>query len=355
MKSLPISILVAIFAVAMFFSLRPISVTADDFNKATRLTFSQSFEIPGMVLPAGTYIFKRADSSDPHVIQILNADETHVYATLETIPDYRIHSSDQTVVTFEERQKGAPEAIKSWFYPGEIIGEEFVYGASKSKKNRLASIESEITDLRAAEAQQAERIDSVDREAQKGLTEANQASMAAATANARATAAGSSAAEAARRAGIARGMAQGAMNRTSAVADQIEGQIDNLDKYAEANFAVVTFKFNSDALSKEAMSVLDDVVREASRAQSGYVIELQGFTDNVGTENYNLGLRDRRVESVLRYLLSKNVPLYRISLVGLGKAEPIADNSTVGGREHNRRVEIRLSRSLSTGEGTASR
>jgi outer membrane protein OmpA-like peptidoglycan-associated protein len=71
-------------------------------------------------------------------------------------------------------------------------------------------------------------------------------------------------------------------------------------------------------------------------------VEIQGFTDSIGNEHYNLELSERRAESVLRYLVGKNVPLYRISIVGLGKANPIADNKTPKGRDQNRRVEIRV-------------
>ena len=347
-------VIAAIFAVAIFYSLWPISVSADDWNKATRLTFNQPVEIPGMVLPAGTYIFKRVDSVDPHVIQILNGDETHVYATLETTSDYRMEPSDKAVVRFEERQKGSPEAIQSWFYPGDAIGEEFVYRPSGGKKDKLAAIESEISELRNAEAQQGERIDSVDRQEQKGLMEAHRAMVAAQTADTISGSADRTAAEAARRAGAAEQKAQGAVNQIGTVSEHLDSRIANLDKYTMADSAAVDFKFNSDTLSKEAMTMLDGVVSDVSGAQSGYLIELQGFTDNIGTEKYNLGLSDRRVESVLRYLVSKNVPLYRISLVGLGKADPVADNSTAGGRDRNRRVEIRILRSTDA-VGTASR
>ena len=93
------------------------------------------------------------------------------------------------------------------------------------------------------------------------------------------------------------------------------------------------------------MSKLDDVAASVSAAQDGYLIELQGFTDNIGTEKYNLGLSDLRVASVLRYLVSKRVPLHRILLLGLGEVDPVADNHTAAGREQNRRVEIRVLRS----------
>jgi OOP family OmpA-OmpF porin len=75
------------------------------------------------------------------------------------------------------------------------------------------------------------------------------------------------------------------------------------------------------------------------------MVELQGFTDSRGPEQYNVGLSQRRVESVERYLVGKSVPLYRISVVGLGKENPVADNKTSKGRAENRRVEIRVLKS----------
>jgi OmpA-OmpF porin, OOP family len=104
----------------------------------------------------------------------------------------------------------------------------------------------------------------------------------------------------------------------------------------------VVFKFDSDELNKETINKLDEIANQFSGVKTGYVIELQGFTDSVGTEKYNFDLSERRADSVLRYLVSKNVPLYRISIVGLGKTNPVADNKTTQGREQNRRVDIRV-------------
>jgi hypothetical protein len=120
-------IMTGIAAIAAACTLLPSAARADDWNKKTVLKFNKPVEIPNLVLPAGTYVFKRLDSGTPNLVQILNADETHVYATLLTAPDYRQETSDETVVTFEERSATSPQAIKEWFYPGDIKGEEFLY------------------------------------------------------------------------------------------------------------------------------------------------------------------------------------------------------------------------------------
>ncbi len=110
------------------------SARADDYNRKTVFTFSGPVEIPAVhlkgfrILPAGTYVFKIVDSqSDRHIVQIFNADETMVYATILAIPNYRLRAADKTVLTFRERPAGEPQALRAWFYPGRNWGEEFVY------------------------------------------------------------------------------------------------------------------------------------------------------------------------------------------------------------------------------------
>jgi len=115
------------------------SATADESNKKTVITFSGPVEIPGVhlhgygVLPAGTYVFKILDSqSDRHVVQILSQDGSTVYATILAIPNYRLKATDKTVVTFRERPAGEPEALRAWFYPGRLWGDEFVYPKARA-------------------------------------------------------------------------------------------------------------------------------------------------------------------------------------------------------------------------------
>ena len=101
---------------------------ADEWDRKTVVSFSEPVEVPGVVLPAGKYVFRLADSeSDRHIVQVLNTSEDKVFATLLAIPSEQLTTPDKTIITFEERAAGAPEAVKTWFYPGDNIGEEFVY------------------------------------------------------------------------------------------------------------------------------------------------------------------------------------------------------------------------------------
>jgi hypothetical protein len=104
------------------------STRADEWNKKTIVTFSQAVEVPGKILPAGTYTFKLLDSlSDRHIVQIFNADGSHIITTILAIPNYRLQPTGQTVMKFSERPGDSPEALRAWFYPGDNFGQEFVY------------------------------------------------------------------------------------------------------------------------------------------------------------------------------------------------------------------------------------
>ena len=132
-----LSVVTPVFCMALMGA--AFSAKADDWNRKTEITFSGPVEIPGVhltgwaVLPAGTYVFKILDSqSDRHIVQIFNKDETTIYATILAIPNYRLRSTDKTVITFRERPAGQPEARRAWFYPGRNWGEEFVYPKAKA-------------------------------------------------------------------------------------------------------------------------------------------------------------------------------------------------------------------------------
>src|SRR6266849_2830247 len=107
--------------------------TADESDEKTVFTFSGPVEIPGQVLPAGTYVFKLADSSsDRNIVQVFSEDGAHLYGTFLAIPNQRQYPAKKPITTFEDRAANSPEAVKAWFYPGDDTGHEFVYPKPKA-------------------------------------------------------------------------------------------------------------------------------------------------------------------------------------------------------------------------------
>jgi hypothetical protein len=108
---------------------------ADQWDKHTKITINESIEVPGAVLPAGTYIFRLVDSpSDRHIVQVSNENEDHVFATVIAIPNYRLEPTGKTVLSFYEVPVGNPIPVHAWFYPGDNFGQEFVYPADRTFK-----------------------------------------------------------------------------------------------------------------------------------------------------------------------------------------------------------------------------
>src|SRR5258708_10618927 len=101
---------------------------ADVADKKTIVTFNAPVEVPGKVLPPGTYVFKLMDVVGPrNVVQIFDKDQKQLYATILAVPNYRLDPPEKPIISFEERPSGSPEAIKAWFYPGDNYAAEFVY------------------------------------------------------------------------------------------------------------------------------------------------------------------------------------------------------------------------------------
>lgn len=135
-----VNTILAVFALTLLGATLASGARADEWNKKTVVTFNQPVEIPGRVLPAGTYTFKLLDSSaDRHIVQIFNADGTQIIATILAINDYRLQPTGDTVMKFNERPGDSPEALRAWFYPGDNFGQEFVY--PKVRAMQLAQTE----------------------------------------------------------------------------------------------------------------------------------------------------------------------------------------------------------------------
>jgi hypothetical protein len=134
MKINKIALLIA-FAISSVLFMEVVA-HADEADQSTKITFSQAIEIPGKILPAGTYLFKLADPNDLNVVHIFNSEGTHLYATLQTITAERPKPTGDTVVVLAEQPEGRPETLLKWFYPGNTSGHELVY--SKQEEQQLA-------------------------------------------------------------------------------------------------------------------------------------------------------------------------------------------------------------------------
>ena len=103
----------------------------------------------------------------------------------------------------------------------------------------------------------------------------------------------------------------------------------------------VLFDFDRSTIKPAAAQILDRLVVFMNENKNSRVA-LSGYTDNVGTEAYNMALSERRWTSVKDYVVKKGVEGDRVSGQGFGESKPIADNKTAEGRAKNRRVEIKV-------------
>jgi OOP family OmpA-OmpF porin len=137
--------------------------------------------------------------------------------------------------------------------------------------------------------------------------------------------------------------AQEAYNRV----DSLSGVVANLDNYKQLSDVTVTFAFDKDTLTAADKAQLDDLAANLTKAR-GYILSLTGGTDSVGDAQYNYQLSQRRADAVANYLQAKyNIPPHKFYLVGIGKDQEVASNTTSAGRAKNRRVEIKLMSNMS--------
>jgi hypothetical protein len=109
-------------------------VQADESDKKTIMTVNEPIQVPGKVLPAGTYVLRLLDSNDRTLVAIYNADGRQLVTTVQGIPDYRTEISSKVILQFEDQPEGRPEALKEWIYPGDNSGVEFVYPTQTTQK-----------------------------------------------------------------------------------------------------------------------------------------------------------------------------------------------------------------------------
>ena len=111
-----------------------------------------------------------------------------------------------------------------------------------------------------------------------------------------------------------------------------------------SSFQHIEFEFGSDKLTPDSYASLDQIASTLNNNKATVRLSVQGYTDYIGTEDYNLKLSVRRAKAVKVYLLRKNVPSKSVIIIGYGEKNPIATNETSEGRQKNRRVEYQLTK-----------
>jgi outer membrane protein OmpA-like peptidoglycan-associated protein len=179
------------------------------------------------------------------------------------------------------------------------------------------------------------QVKQVDEKAQSGISAATE----------RASSADQHAATADQHAGEAMTKA----NQAAQVGDQntqalnsLRQVISNIDDYKMQTNVSVPFKFDKYILTSDAKTDLDKLADEV-KADKRFFIAVEGYTDSVGSRQYNEMLSRKRADAVVEYLVAKHdIPIYRIHTIGLGQEKPVDEARNNTARAKNRRVEVKV-------------
>jgi hypothetical protein len=122
--------------VAMTVAFAPSAWAQGPLDQTTYVTSSSPVELPGIALPAGTYIFRLPDPEGAHnVIQVLSQDRSQVYAMLMGVEQIRTRSAGGRVVAmFNEGRSASPPAMRTFFFADDPVGIEFIYPAQQAQR-----------------------------------------------------------------------------------------------------------------------------------------------------------------------------------------------------------------------------
>jgi peptidoglycan-associated lipoprotein len=136
--------------------------------------------------------------------------------------------------------------------------------------------------------------------------------------------------------------AQSAATQAGNHVNTLDQEFQNRNHYTQLSENSVEFKFNSFTIDKDQFAALDEIASKL-KSDPDAILVLEGRTDNAGDASYNIMLGEKRLDSVIRYLVvEQGVPMQQIYKTSFGKDHPVADNKTKEGRAQNRAVVIRM-------------
>jgi outer membrane protein OmpA-like peptidoglycan-associated protein len=220
-------------------------------------------------------------------------------------------------------------------FAGGCATKQYVRNTTAPIQAKVDQVDQKTTDNGKQIEDTRSQVKDVDERAQNGISAARERAM---TADQNAANADKHAGDAMNRADQA---AQTADHNTQAI-DSLKNVIANIDDYKLQTSVTVPFGFNRHVLTPEAQKDLDTLAEQTKHDQR-FVIAVEGYTDSVGSKEYNEALSRRRAEAVVEYLVAKHdIPIYRIHLVGLGDEKPVDEAKSREARAKNRRVEVKV-------------
>jgi hypothetical protein len=105
-----------------------------EWNKKSTFTTDKQIEFPGLVLEPGTYVIRVKENGEKRsIVEIRNQNEKQILATLLAVTDHRLRPDDNSEFVYFKATARAPQAVRTWFYSGDLTGLEFVYSISRAK------------------------------------------------------------------------------------------------------------------------------------------------------------------------------------------------------------------------------
>ena len=222
--------------------------------------------------------------------------------------------------------------MKRFLLPVLVLGVmAFTVGCTTKKEvtRQVTPVMNKLDELDEQTAKTTRGIHETDDRAQKGI----------AGVEAKATAADQKAIAAGQQADQAQQLATTVNGGVQNLTDRVV----NFDNFRAVSETAVLFGFDKAALTKKDKAELDQLGSQIPNVK-GYIVQIEGRADKVGSKDYNYGLSKRRADAVTQYLVSKHgVPAHKIYIIGLGKDAPVENNS----RAENRRVDVRLMTNIS--------
>jgi hypothetical protein len=128
-------------------------VFSDEHDQKTDVTITEAIQVPGAVLQPGKYMFILLNSSsDRHIVEVKSEDGKHLYSMSFATAARRVIPTDKVSLTFYEMPAGSPPALRQWFWPGQMEGQELLYSHQQAADIRAGSHQavSELTDQEAS-------------------------------------------------------------------------------------------------------------------------------------------------------------------------------------------------------------